>query len=92
MDQEEEINKLRQEVDALRQAIKTLLAQAQAMSQLAMALATTHPDPKALLVNFDALVAASEGPLLHSKATEQDLAEIEQFRAVVRGILLPGST
>lgn len=41
---------------------------------------------------FNEIAAASEGPLIYSKATDEELAQLERMREAVRGMLQPKQT
>lgn len=81
---EDEIARLRAELEGMRAAIKAALALAQVAHETAACLAATHHNPAAALVAFNEIASAADGPMLYSRATDADLQGLEVLREAVR--------
>lgn len=86
---EDEIARLRADLEIMRGAIKTALALAQVAHETAVSLAVTHPNPEAALAAFNEIASVADGPMLYSAVSDDDLARIEKLRSAVRETLLP---
>ena len=86
---EDEIARLRAELESMRDVIKTALAFAQVAHETTLCLAVTHPNPEATLAAFNEITSAADGPMLYSGASDDDLARVEELRSIVRATLLP---
>lgn len=81
---EDEIARLRAELESLRRAVKAALAMAQVANETAACLAATHHNPAAAMVAFNEIASAADGPMLYSRATDADLQGLEVLREAVR--------
>lgn len=64
-DQEERFKKLEREVFALRAATANAILLATSATDIAYSLASTHPDPTALLHTFKGVSATTEGTVTY---------------------------
>ncbi len=85
---EDEIARLRADLESMRVAIKTALALGHVVYEAAACLAATHHNPAAALCAFNEIASAADGPMLFSSASDDDLAAIESLRSAVRNTLL----
>lgn len=82
--QNSEIEMLREEVEALKSILRSLLAKNQVTYQMTNALAASHPYPKVLQKSFDSLSLAVDESLRSSNVSDEDWQLINRFRKEVR--------
>lgn len=83
----QEIMQLQNEVRALKQSVTTLCMQLQATTQLATALAATHPNKALALEVFNQVTESANGPLQYSTTPDADLEVLERIYSMYRAVL-----
>lgn len=87
MSQSQEIQALREEVDALKTILRSLLAKNQVTYQMAHALAASHPQPKVLQKSFDTLSIAVDESFKSSMISDEDWHLIRKIRKEMRSAI-----
>jgi hypothetical protein len=86
-DQSEEIAKLRNEVEALKQAFGTSLVMLQATHHLALSLAAAHENGARVAEVFDSFAARGDNHLLNSMTSDADLERTQELNAAISKLL-----
>lgn len=81
------IEAIKLELDGIRAAMRISIAQSQVLFEAVQSLCLTHQDPSAVLHYMRELSDVSIGTMLYSKASDADLALVDQLRSVMHTLL-----